>query len=167
MRQKKIRGMEMISDQELNKALLPMRIIWLFLVLAPVFYLLAGIYLEAAINTNLDPKTLKNVKMVLYIVAFITLVITGYVRNHILARQETPGVKQPTGNNPILQKYFVSMIVALAMSESIGVYGLVLFFLGKDRTDLYLLILVSVVTMFFYFPKKEHLRILTEEHPTA
>lgn len=118
----------MISDQELTKALLPMRVIWLFLVLAPAFYLLVGIYLEPTVHTNLDPKTLENVKMTLYILAFITLVITGYVRNYILARQETPGIKQSIGNKPILQKYFVSMIVALAMSESIGVYGLVLFF---------------------------------------
>jgi hypothetical protein len=41
------------------------------------------------------------------------------------------------------------MIVSLAMTESVGIYGLVLFFLGKNTMDLYLLIAVSAVAMFF------------------
>jgi hypothetical protein len=32
------------------------------------------------------------------------------------------------------------VIASLAMSESIGIYGLVLFLLGKNSTDLYLLV---------------------------
>jgi len=137
-----------------------MRCIWLFLLLSPVLYLLAGLYLEPTFKVSLDKKTLETVKMSLYIIAFVTLVGTGYVRNLILSRQGKLHNKTRTGKDPLLQRYFVSMIVAMALSESIGIYGLVLFFLGKDRTDLYLLTLISAATMLFYFPRKEHLRLL-------
>ena len=158
------KGKTMISDKELAKTMLPMRIIWLCLVLAPLFYLFVGIYMEDGFQANLDAKTFENIKMMIYILSFVTLIVTGYVRNHLLSRQKNPQNHDQSSKDPAMQKYFVSMIVALAMLESIAIFGLVLFFLGKDRTDLYLLTLVSSATMLFYFPKKEHIRLLTEDH---
>jgi hypothetical protein len=61
-----------------------------------------------------------------------------------------------------LQKYSAATIVALAMSESIGIYGLVLFFLGKNPTDLYLLILVSAAAMLVYRPRKDEMLSLVQ-----
>jgi ATP synthase subunit C len=150
----------MSSDQELSKTLLSMRFIWFFLFLSPLFYLAVGLYLEPTLKVNLDKKTLETVKMVLYIIAFVTLVGTGYVRNLMLSRPGNPQNQNQLVKDPMLQRYFTAMIVALALSESIGIYGLVLFFLGKDQTDLYLLTLVSAAAMLFYFPKKEHLLLL-------
>jgi F0F1-type ATP synthase membrane subunit c/vacuolar-type H+-ATPase subunit K len=156
----------MISDQELNKALLPMRFFWLFLFLTPIFYLLVGLYLEPTLKRSFDKKTLETVKMALYVISFITLVGTGYVRNHILSRQENLESQNRSFNNSILQRYFVSMIIALALSESIGIYGLILFYIGKDHTDLYLLTFISAAIMLFYFPRKAHLRTLTQHSST-
>jgi hypothetical protein len=47
------------------------------------------------------------------------------------------------------------MILAWAMSESIGIFGLVLFLLAKNPTDLYLLILISAAAMLIYRPRKD------------
>lgn len=58
------------------------------------------------------------------------------------------------------------MIVTLALSESIAIYGLVLFLIGKDPMDLYLLILISAAAMLIYRPKKEeviHLSRMNEQ----
>ncbi len=160
------RGKHMISDLELSKALLPMRFFWFFLFLTPIFYLLAGLYLEPTLKGSFDKKSLETVKMALYVVSFVTLVSTGYVRNHILSSQGSRQNKNRSFNDAMMQRYFVSMLVALTLAESIGIYGLVLFYLGKDRVDLYLLSFVSAVSMLFYFPKKEHLRALTQ-HSSA
>ena len=54
-----------------------------------------------------------------------------------------------------VSKYIAAMIVSLAMSETIGIYGLVLFMLGKNTMDLYLLIFISAAAMFYYRPQKE------------
>jgi len=64
-----------------------------------------------------------------------------------------------------LQKYSAATIVALAMSESIGVYGLILFFLGKNSTDLYLLILISAAAMVIYRPRKDEMLNLVQAGP--
>ena len=153
----------MISDRELNKALLPMRFFWFFLFLTPLFYLIIGLHLEPTLKGSFGQKTLETVKMALYIASFVTLVGTGYVRNHILSRQGNPETQDGSSKHSMLQRYFVSMLVALALSESIGIYGLILFYLGKDRTDLYLLSFISAAIMLFYFPRKEHLRVLTQD----
>jgi hypothetical protein len=55
--------------------------------------------------------------------------------------------------------------VALAMSESVGVYGLILFFLGKNSRDLYLLILVSAAAMVVYRPRKDEVLSLVQASP--
>jgi len=55
------------------------------------------------------------------------------------------------------------MIVAWALSESIGVFGLVLFLLGKNPTDLYLLILISAVAMLIYRPRKDEVISLSQK----
>ena len=64
-----------------------------------------------------------------------------------------------------LQRYSAATIVALAMSESIGVYGLILFFLGKNSTDLYLLILIAAAAMVVYRPRKDEMLSLVQAGP--
>jgi uncharacterized membrane protein YccC len=49
------------------------------------------------------------------------------------------------------------MIVAWALLEGIGVFGLILFLLGKNPMDLYLLIMISAAAMLWYRPKKDEL----------
>jgi hypothetical protein len=41
------------------------------------------------------------------------------------------------------------------MSEAIGIYGLILFLLGKNQVDLYLLTALSAAAMTLYFPRRE------------
>ncbi len=49
------------------------------------------------------------------------------------------------------------------MSESIGVYGLILFFMGKNRSDLYILIVISAAAMLYYRPNKEEVISMAKE----
>jgi hypothetical protein len=64
-------------------------------------------------------------------------------------------------NQPLfLGEYTTAMIVSLALSESIGIYGLVLFLLGDSFQTLYIFISISALAMFFYRPKREDLETL-------
>jgi hypothetical protein len=56
-----------------------------------------------------------------------------------------------------LGKYTTAVMVSLALSESIGIYGLVLFFLGSTIQTLYLFMVISACAMIFFRPKKEEL----------
>lgn len=59
-----------------------------------------------------------------------------------------------------LAKYTTAVIVSLVLSESIGIYGFVLFLLGDDFRTLYIFIGISALAMFFYRPKREELETL-------
>jgi hypothetical protein len=64
-----------------------------------------------------------------------------------------------------MQKYTSAVIASLVMCEGVGIYGLILFLLGKDATDLYLLLGISAAAMVYYRPKREELVNLSQERP--
>jgi len=58
---------------------------------------------------------------------------------------------------PFIAKYATAVIISLAFSESIGIYGFVLFLLGGGFKTLYTFIGISALAMVFYRPKREEL----------
>ncbi len=146
---------EMITDEELNKGLLTLKVIWFAMLGALIIYLFIGLRIEANLQTSMDKGIFSILKTVLYLFTVFILVITNYIRKLILSAK---GQRRPATQifqHTALQRYATSMIVAWALSECIGILGLVLFFLGKNRTDLYLLILISAAAMFVYRPRKD------------
>ena len=61
---------------------------------------------------------------------------------------------------PFVGHYAAVVIISLALSESIGIYGLVLFLLGGGFKTLYTFIAVSALAMVFYRPKREEMEKL-------
>ena len=61
---------------------------------------------------------------------------------------------------PYIAKYATAVIVSLALSESIGIYGFVLFLLGGGFKTLYTFIGISALAMVFYRPKREEMEKL-------
>jgi hypothetical protein len=61
---------------------------------------------------------------------------------------------------PCIAKYATAVIVSLALSESIGIYGFVLFLLGGVFKTLYTFIGISALAMVFYRPKREEIEKL-------
>ena len=61
---------------------------------------------------------------------------------------------------PYIAQYATAVIVSLALSESIGIYGFVLFLLGGGFKTLYTFIGISAVAMVFYRPKREEMEKL-------
>ena len=156
-----------MSDEEIGKGLMTLNIIWFAMLVSLAIYLFVGLHVSGNLEGSMDQDTFATLKYSLYIVTFITLIITRYVRKLILSAKG--GCKQAANNsrslgqNPAFQKYATASIVAWAMSESIGIYGLVLFFLGKNTSDLYLFILVSAAAMFMYRPKKDEILSLSKD----
>ena len=68
---------------------------------------------------------------------------------------------------PFLAKYITTVIVSLALSESIGIYGFVLFLLGYNFQTLYTFMIVSALAMVFYRPKREELERLAMAYKKA
>jgi hypothetical protein len=157
----------MISDVEVKKGLMTLNIIWFAVLTSLVIYLFVGLQVKENLQTSMNAAAFTTFKSILYGIAAITLFITRYVRKFVLSAKGSKIFtasrgRQPT-QHPSLAKYTAAMVVSLAMTESIGIYGLVLFFLGKNATDLYLLIAISGVAMFFYRPNKEDIINLSQD----
>ena len=113
-------------------------------------------------------------KNALYIAAITTLFITYFLRKLILSgRFSSSDAKlfkpETASNQPsFLSKYTIAMIVSLAFSESIGIYGLVLFLVGDSFQTLHIFTGISAAAMFFYRPKREDIETLaTAMHTTS
>lgn len=153
----------MMTDPELDKGLLTLKVIWSAMLMSLAIYLFVGLQLAANVRSSMDKETFGIFKIVLYIVALAILIVTRYVKKMILSGKGQNRLPTRASRHPSLQTYTTAMILAWAMSESIGICGLVLFFLGKNPMDLYLLILVSAAAIFMYRPSKEELLTLSRE----
>jgi len=68
---------------------------------------------------------------------------------------------------PCIAKYATTVIVSLALSESIGVYGFVLFLFEGGFKTLYTFIGISALAMVFYRPKREEVERLATAYKQA
>jgi hypothetical protein len=150
----------MMADRELNKGLSTLKVIWSAMLMSLAIYLFIGLQITANVQSSMTDETFGVLKMVLYIIALAILIVTRHVRKWILSGKGQSRLPSRVARDPALQAYTTATILALSMSESIGICGLVLYFLGKNTMDLYLLILVSAAAMFMYRPSKEELLAL-------
>jgi flagellar biosynthesis protein FliQ len=154
-----------MTEGEVDKRLMILRIIWFALLMSLIVYLFVAIRVAANVQPSISEETFAILRTVLYVMAIVVLIATKYVRKLIMSGKSQ--VSQPVQalEHLAFQKYSAATVVALAMSESIGVYGLILFFLGKNSRDLYLLILISAAAMVIYRPRKDEMLSLVQAGP--
>lgn len=153
----------MITDEELDKGLLTLHIIWFAMLMSLAIYLFVGLLVKTTLPTSMDENTFTVLKRILYAVAVVILFITKYIKNLILNSKVQIGQTPNISRHSVLQKYTIAMVITWALSESIGIYGLVLFFLGKNAMDLYVLISISAVAMAIYRPRKDEIISLDQK----
>jgi hypothetical protein len=157
----------MISEQELSKALRVQSILFYALLFSLAVYLFVGLYVGKNAKTTIDADALSTIRTALYAIALVELLIAKPIRNFILKKGLPGAVKTVPTVHPIVQKYRIAMVIACAITESIGIYGLVLFILGKNPIDLYVLIIVSALAMLQFRPKREELLYLFKVDSTT
>jgi len=149
----------MIAEQELDKGISILKVIWTALAVSLVMYVaVIPLFLRDS-PIDFPAEAYPDLRMFMYGLAFATVVLSWFVRRLLLAAKLQAKPRQ-SRQHPVLQRYTTAMIVALAMSEAIGIYGLILYLLGKNQTDLYLLTALSAAAMTLYFPRKEEVSSL-------
>jgi hypothetical protein len=151
----------MISESELQRGITTSRGIWFALFASLLLYVMIVPMLFATTRISFSQETYRTLRLALFGCAFLTLVLVWFLRKYLLA---APQGKKPAKSNqhPAVARYLSVMLVATGMSEAIGIYGLVLYMLGKNSQDLYLLTLLSAAAMILYFPKREELLTLAD-----
>jgi len=145
----------MIVDREIEKGWKVVVIIWGAMIVSLAIYLFVGLYMKEAVEIKMEEEVLKALRPVLYIISFITLILTNYIKGLVLRSKGLMQSQISNVQNPALSRYTSALVISLALSESIGIYGLVLVLLGKNTTDLYLLLGISLAAMIYHRPKKD------------
>ena len=139
-----------------EKQLLILWIFWASTVGSLLIYVfichLCGDQIRRAASPNFPLDLIRNI---LYGLAIFTIFLTHILRKFMLtARSGGSGpmsLKSSLRSNQpsFLAKYTIAVIVSLLLSETIGIYGFVLFLLGDDFRTLHIFIGISALAMFF------------------
>ncbi len=102
------------------------------------------------------------IRTVLYTVAIVTFPLTNLIRHIQLRLNQTMPPRSHTAHeNDAKRRYLTTIIVSMALIESVGIFGLVMFVLGDGFNTLHIFIGLSVLGLFLYRPKAdEYLEII-------
>lgn len=95
--------------------------------------------------TTIQPVMLRSI---FYALTIITFPVIKLIRHISLRLNQT--MLTPT---PAKTRYLISIIISLALSETIGIYGLVLAILGDTLNSLWIFTFLAVLAMLLYRPK--------------
>ena len=157
------------DDPMINQGMKVIWIIWGAILASLAIYLFVAHFAGDQIRTNPLPKeTFDILYYALMVLGAVILFMTRPLRNLVLkaGQGSVPPSRAISESVPrvraILQKYATAVIISLALSESIGIFGLVLYFLGGDLMTLYLFIACSAMSMVYHRPKDEEVKALLE-----
>jgi hypothetical protein len=147
----------------IHKGLVVARVIWAFFLGSLGVYLAVGLLVAVKTGPALDEGAGTTVRYVLYGVSLATLAVIRFLRGAMLRRPPAAGARMADGRHPVLARYIQVTVVSLALAESIGIHGLILAFLLKQRSDMVALVLLSAAAMIFYRPSRDELLALAGE----
>lgn len=160
----------MVEVQEkdaINKGMRTLWLIWAAMVGTLLIYVdvchQLGEGLKDTVGPDVPVGLLRNI---FFPLAAAELIMSYYLRRFWLktrpeAARATMGKRTATLNRPFFViQYTTVVVISLALAESVGIYGFVLFQLGAGFKTLYIFIVVSALAMLFYRPKREEMEKL-------
>lgn len=157
------------ANESRDRRMMVMWLLWAAMLGALGVYVLIAHLMDRELFTAGRGVPLGLVRNILLGVAAVVLIATRFIRRLILSRPSGQAAASASASSPaqidpaIYAKYTTAMIVSLALSESIGIYGLILFFLGDSFQTFYTFTGISAVAMLFYRPKSEEIEALARK----
>ncbi|MBM9614067.1 hypothetical protein JWJ90_07180 [Desulfobulbus rhabdoformis] len=155
----------MINDKELQRGMTITKLIWSVLFGSLIIYAFIVPLLLQNAHITFSQESYRTLRIALFGCAVLTVVFTWFIRRYLLAAPQGKRSNQ-SNQHPAVARYLSVMMVALGMSEAIGVYGLVLYVLGRSYQDLYMLTALSAGAMIVYYPKKHEVISLAKRLPS-
>jgi hypothetical protein len=170
------------EKEQLKKRMLTLKIVWGFSMAALALYVVVChqiALLDESRDMGFDGTTLLIIKSTLAVVAVWSLVVAHFMRKFMLTdwrkgpkskfiqRMFMPKTQLFTSSSQAAAKYTAATIFPIAFSESVGIFGLVLFFMSGEFITLYIFVIVSAIALYFFRPKfeeLEHLAIDLKRH---
>ena len=146
------------GKKDLSKPLLKLWITWVSMFGALAIYIpvchLSGDVIKADMEADIPLELMKNI---LLGISAAEIVMAYFIRRIML----TP--RKPLEAYQMKERYAAAaVLVSLAISESIGIYGLLLFFIGEEISAFYTFIAISATAIIFYCPKADEFERFTK-----
>jgi len=152
------------TNEQLRKGAPTLWFIWWAMAVSLVLYLVVAEYVVKEIPLpELAPDILELLRTVLGLVSLIELLIAVWLRKRMLAGNFSPRTapsRSATHLHPLVARYLSTMVIGLALCESVGIYGFVLVLLGEPMATLYSFVGVAVLGMFLFRPRLDDLEML-------
>jgi len=143
-----------MTEQQLQSDLLSAGIIRAFsLILLVILVAVCHIYVDE-IQIGMDEQQRIVIRTVLYVVAILTFLVLKFIR-HVMLRLGRD-IK------PAKSRYRLAIIVTMTISESIGIYGFIMYVLGDSYNTLYIFTMLSALAMFLHKPNLQEYKALVE-----
>jgi hypothetical protein len=140
---------------------LPWLIVGIMLVMLAT-YLVICFTIGTELQQPLPEITRVKIRTALYIVAIVSFPMTNLLRHIQLKLNQTMPLTQANFQAEAKKRYLVTVIVSMALMESIGAFGFVLFMLGDGNNNLIIFTGLSVLGLFLYRPKLEEYSHIVE-----
>ena len=151
----------------IRKGMMTLWFIWAAMVGSLLIYLYIGYTFGDEIKKPLQPGfPMELLRNILYGISIITIFLSQFLKKFMLGVKDGSAVStlfkyRRQSDQPLfLAKYTMAVMVSLALSESIAIYGLVLFLVGTDYQTFYIFTAISALSLFFYRPKRTELEEL-------
>jgi hypothetical protein len=160
------------EKKQLERVIFRAKILWAFFFSALASYLIIGHDIGTAIGNKLDNFTFWVVTATPGVITCVILATTYFFKKLML---------NPRPSNPILRiiqkmfssvtppfplysrysrsmsRYIAVQIICIAFSESVGIFGLVLFLISGKFVILYSFIIISALALYYFRPKFKEL----------
>ncbi len=142
--------MDEINDQELNKAFRLAVVIGASVIGSLVIYVIVVEYVKAYHQSwvgFIPLGEMKSLRYVFYALSIIHVFLLRIIKGFLLKRL-------PTADRlKLINRLSQASIISTVLSEGPALYGLIFFFLSGISRDFYLLLIVSAILLFMYFPR--------------
>ena len=152
------------NSESFEKGMMVTRIIWAGIFVCLFIYV---IVCHAAaggdFRNEISDVPLELMRNILFGVSIIVLSLAYFIRRRIVSVEPGGIINRPSGPSSthnlalFLPKYTAAILVSSALSEAVGIFGLVLFLLGDSFQNLYLFIGISAIALIYFRPKKEEI----------
>ncbi|MCP4353070.1 MAG: hypothetical protein GY795_47065 [Desulfobacterales bacterium] len=140
----------MILEKESGKSLVVTWIIWAAMFMSLAIYVLICHLIGDEIRSGSIEVPASHIRLVKYILVAVSaaeVVIAYFIRRFMLTRK--------VAATSLKERYTSAVLISLAFSESIGIFGMVLYFVDDSLPTLYSFIGISALAMVFYRPKAD------------
>ena len=140
-------------------------LIWSAMFSSLVVYLIICVALgnQFQVGEGLD-FSIEALRHVFLGVSIVTLFTVLFLRKFLLKADSSVLRSSQTSpaQHPAISKYALANLISSALLELIGLFGVVVFFLTKDNSSLYLFLIISAAGMIYFRPRKEELLSLVD-----